>query len=346
MSEPNGRQVGVMTWYSFENYGSVLQAVALQRVLRDLGVKPELINYKPRPVRERVKRRTAGNFASKILSKVFNRPSSIYWSEDRSKLFKEFVRDHADISEPANSLPELRLVAQKYDAVICGSDQIWSPNCFDENYYLPFVNERERKIAYAPSFGVDAIGDKKIRQRMKALLSMFGSISVRENKGSDIVYDLIGLKPEIVLDPTLLLDKASWTKLAGEQDDNKDNGYILCYLLGDPAVYEYSIKKHAEEFGTSIVTIPTYSSQTNDESQIEIGPKEFINLFENASYVCTDSFHGIAFATNFGVPFTVYKRFSDSDPKGQNSRILSFLTLTGLQDRLLDVGAKPVLRLL
>lgn len=330
----NQRRVGVMTWFTFENYGSVLQAFALCKVLYKFGVKAELINYRPRQALERVKRRTITELASRAISKIARHSPDAYSSKERSELFKSFVQTYLPISSPANSFPELQALACKYDAVVCGSDQIWSPSCFDENFFLPYVSDANRKIAYAPSFGVSSIGDDEILRRTKDLLGSIGWLSVRERQGARIIIDLIGSKPEVTLDPTFLLSKTDWDNALDERGGTK-SGYLLCYFLGNSSKYEASVKKHSERLGLPVVTIPTFCHQANEEPSSAIGPLEFVRLFLNASYVCTDSFHGTAFSINFEIPFTAYKRFSDLDKKSQNSRIIDILSLMGLEDRLL-----------
>lgn len=333
---PKELNIGVMTWFSYENYGTVLQAVATQQVLRDLGHSPLLINYRPRSTRGRNEKLAYSDLANKAKSKIkrkLERKGGSFTSVRRSDLFSEFLCSYCKLSEPANSFPELRQLASNLDACICGSDQVWSPNCFDENYFLPFVEDANRKISYAPSFGASSIVDPEIKRRTRDLLADFGSISVRETAGAEIVESLTGSRPSVVLDPTLLLGKDVWASFAADKVNTPDR-YVLGYFLGDSSRYERSAEACAEKLGLPLVCIPAFVGQKHSVG-FEVGPSEFLKLFLNASYVLTDSFHGTAFATNFGVPFSVYKRFSDSDPKSQNSRITSFLGLVGLEDRLI-----------
>lgn len=335
--------IGVMTWFSYENYGTVLQAVATQQVLRELGHKPWLINYRPRSARGRNEKLTYIDLANKAKFKIkrkLKHKGDPFTSALRSELFSDFLNDHCKMSDPVNSFPELRQLASSFDACICGSDQIWSPNCFDENYFLPFVEDANRKISYAPSFGASSITDPEIKRRISDLLADFGSISVRETAGADIVESLTGARPSVVLDPTLLLGKDDWASFAADEVDTPDR-YVLCYFLGDSSRYERSAAACAEKLGLPLVSIPVFVGQKHSLG-FDIGPGEFLKLFMDASYVLTDSFHGTAFATNFGVPFSVYKRFADGDPKSQNSRITSFLGLVGLEDRLIAADETSV----
>ena len=94
-----------------------------------------------------------------------------------------------------------------YDAFICGSDQIWSPTCYDENYFLSFVKEDYKKIAYAPSLGLPVIENNFIKENMKNLISKFHHLSTREEQGANIIKNLTGKKAKVVLDPYTFINK-------------------------------------------------------------------------------------------------------------------------------------------
>lgn len=326
-----------MTWFSYENYGTVLQAIALQRILSHGGAEPFLIDYSPRATKERCERVDMVALAKKAVGKFKDHSSTPYHSSARSELFAAFLTEYAETSEPVNSAPELRALASSAAACICGSDQVWSPTCFDENYFLPFVDDPAKRIAYAPSFGASNIVDPEIRQRTAELVGGFGSLSARESRGVELIGELAGRKAELVLDPTLLFDYAGWKDLLGGGSElEKPNKYVLCYFLGDPSRYRRAVSSYAEFLGLPIIVIPTFNDQRENVPPFEVGPKEYVELLSGASYVLTDSFHGVAFATNFNKPFSVFKRFSDSDQKSQNSRITGFLELMRLSERLVD----------
>lgn len=67
---------------------------------------------------------------------------------------------------------------------------------------------------------------------------------------------------------------------------------------------------------------------------ISIGPREFVEYFYNASFVCTDSFHGTAFSLIFNKKMLVFERFSNKEKENQNSRIYNILSKFNLKNRL------------
>ena len=101
-------KVGVMTWFSYENYGTALQAVALQEVLRSMGCTPSLINYRPRSTRSRNEPADFSDLIGKAAGKIKRiiiGDSAAYSSPERSELFSSFISDHCLLTEPANSFP-------------------------------------------------------------------------------------------------------------------------------------------------------------------------------------------------------------------------------------------------
>ena len=105
------------------------------------------------------------------------------------------------------SVSDLEALNPEFDAFICGSDQIWAPSSYNPHYFLDYVREPEKMIAYAPSIGLPQISDENVSNRIKYFTSRFTHISTRERQGSEIIGKLLGRTVETVVDPTLLLSK-------------------------------------------------------------------------------------------------------------------------------------------
>ena len=222
-----------------------------------------------------------------------------------------------------------------------GSDQVWNPytNSNIEPYFLKFAPESSLKIAYASSFGVSQI-PKEYHLEYKKLLSNIDKIGVREKNGVEIVNEISGKKASWVLDPTFLLKKEEWKKIALLPDFQKP--YLLLYVLTDSDYITQLAYQIAEKLNLQIVRICKNASKedsTNDIlNVIDAGPREFLGWFHNASFALTTSFHGACFSLNFNVPF-----YSILKPnKANNSRQISLLSELGLEDRILYVeNEKP-----
>ena len=333
------KKVAILTWYMDINYGTALQAGALFQVIKVLGYDPAMIQYRPR--REFVDRpqEEAAYWLRKIITKVPAYFRNHISSDERTALFQTFLEEKIVETEPANSLPELQNLNEKFHAFVCGSDQIWSLNGYDEHYFLPFVEDPRKKIAYAPSMGRESFLTEKQKSHVVDLISSFRHLSVREIQSAKLIRNVTGQKAEVVLDPTLLMDGEQWAQYAepglGKLRDEK---YILCYFLGKSQRYRRYVQGLATYLNLPYYEIPVARNQYHRKERIpfEVGPKEFVSLIRNAAFVCTDSFHGMVFAANFNVPFCVFERFRKGEASNQNMRITSFLKQVQLESRLVD----------
>lgn len=333
------KKIAVMTWYTYQNFGTALQSSALYHVIEKFGYAPDMIQYKPKGNIKEMNLRTFAKSFHKKIKQVYN---GTYASAERDNLYAEYLSNRVTETVACTCYPELCDLNDIYDAFVCGSDQIWSPLCFDDKYFLSFVNNESKMIAYAPSIGSEKIENPIIKSKMSELISRFSKLSVRESTGVNIIRELTGKEAKNVLDPTLLLSSAEWDNFADTDKANKiDTPYILCYFLGNDKKYLNYVKKLSQETNLPFYIIPITRKQNVGGHSVpfEVGPNEFVSLIKNAAYVCTDSFHGMAFSVNYHIPFFVFKRFADNASDNQNSRVFSLLKLLKLEDRLVD-GAK------
>ncbi|MBQ8942982.1 MAG: polysaccharide pyruvyl transferase family protein [Clostridia bacterium] len=330
--------IGLMTWFEYHNYGTALQLTALNKVLSDLDNVVSVINYKTNPL-------ISGMFSDKgiiknfylIYKKLFKRMPAPFMGELREKLFSSFLSKNLAFTELCDSTAKLEELNNFFDCFVCGSDQIWSPSCFDKHYFLDFVSDPNRMIAYAPSMSISLTGNKYIEKEIKNLTGRFKYISTREKKGAEIISKLIGKDVEIVLDPTLLLDRNEWNDIVPlSEEEGIKSDYILVYMLGNNKKHWKIIKRLSSTLKLKIRIVPVFETDLNRDGCLSepAGPEEFIRLIRNASFVCTDSFHGMIFSVIYHKPFFVFKRFSTFDPNNQNSRVLELLNKLKLNDRL------------
>ena len=323
-------KIGIMTWYKYYNYGTALQVYAINEKCRDLGYEPYVIDYEHRLVSPNL------GLIKKIESKIIGyKYKSIDSNQERAMLFEKFLNDKLNFTKKSNTLAELEDLKGAIDAFVCGSDQIWSPLCFDRHYFLDFVENENIKLAYAPSLGASVIKNTRIKKEISKLASGFKYISVREEKGADIISTLIDKPVRTVLDPTLLLTQQEWLDRF-QIEHNQNKKYVLAYMLGHNEHHWKTIYKFAEKVGLELKIVPVFEKdyQRNGCISKPVGPEDFVELICNAALVLTDSFHGTAFSINFNVPFYVFERFSNKAYNNQNSRIYNVLKLLELEDRL------------
>ena len=350
-------RIAVITWFHYRNYGTALQVYALCSYLMSEGHDVEIIRYYPRSMgrvlpdysfRTTVKN-VMGHRIAKIMSRNHEMQNSnsrvvydrIFCDGEKEKRFEEFLNSALSFSQVCTTLSDLESLNDRYDAFICGSDQIWAPSIFDPHYFLDFVADTNKTISYAPSIGLPKVEDKLVYKHMAELIERIKYLSIREEKGAQIIKAMTGRKAEVVTDPTLLVSPEQWANICDEVDTDSDS-YMIVYMLGCEETHWQEVYQIAEEKNLSVRVIPVFERDLERQGCITypVGPLEFLSLFKNASYVCTDSFHGTIFSILFHRQFSVFGRFSDEDKINQNSRIYNILDATETRDRLIPYG-KP-----
>ncbi len=328
------KTIGIITWFHWRNYGTSLQLTALYETVRRLGCQPKVINYIPKPT---VTLPPSGMLALARdiwhTGRDFLRSRKSALSAETEANWQRFL-DRLDFSQSADIMGELENLG--CDAYICGSDQIWSPVCFDDKYFLSFVSDDTRKIAYAPSIGVPAIEDPDVRTRMKELIERFPHLSVRERQGAELIREWCGKDAFVALDPSLLLTSEQWDDVVGGHAAPAEK-YILCYFLGWNRKTWKLVEQIRARLSLPLKVIPVFKRDLKrDTTAPDTAPTEFVDLIRNAAYVCTDSFHGMVFAVLYQRPFSVFERFSKKSKTNQNSRLYHLLDLLGLAGRLVE----------
>jgi coenzyme F420-reducing hydrogenase beta subunit len=335
-------KVSIMSWYHYRNYGTALQVAALSQTVHDMGYEVDVIDYIPFGSYRTIADYRVEAVFDRVKSR-FHKEAIPNWQtgthfcdEEKEKSFEEFLHNHLNMTTKCENMNDLEKLNQEYEAFICGSDQIWAPSCFDSHYFLDFVLDKRRTVSYAPSIGLPVIEDYYVCNQMAELIDKINYLSIREAEGAEIIKKITGRSAKVVCDPTLLLTKTQWEEKAKKSKIKVSDNYMLVYLLGNnPKTWERIID-FSREMNLPIKIIPVFEQDTSREGCIKqaIGPYEFLELIRNASYVCTDSFHGTIFSCIFHKQFTVFERFLNEDPKNQNSRIHNLLRTLGLESRL------------
>ena len=325
--------VGIFTFPNSTSYGAVLQMYALYHTLENMGHAPNVINYKNKYMK-RQKHTSRGSWLRRTAERLLHRG-----------LFRKFARFENEwvvkypkvCCEDPGKLPG---IGRRYDAVICGSDQVWNPDVTgrDLSYFLNFCDEHTRRVAYAPSFGISEFPDD-FSNEIRSDLEKFHALSVREAPGRTLIAALVGKDSPLVCDPTLLLDSDDWTRLE-KKHPAADGAYILYYTVYTSATLWNKCKELARKKGIKIVVVGgnwLQQLQQKDETiryAVDIGPDEWLYLVHHARYVVTNSFHGTAFSINYRKDF--YVEFSSR----ANSRLEQITRSLGLDGQI--VGAEPL----
>ncbi|MCK5129868.1 MAG: polysaccharide pyruvyl transferase family protein [Clostridiales bacterium] len=320
-------KIGTITFHWGTNYGATLQAYALQQYLLSQGYDTEIIDYKPRKVRqyEMLWTFVRRDFKRLIKLRKFN-------------IFRKFFLSLSKRTYYTNK--QLVNLCQHYDTYITGSDQVWNVAFTDHaegkptlSYYLNFADKNKKRVSYATSFGTNELPDK-IKSLVVSDLEQFDAISVREATGKGIIEDM-GFDATITLDPTLLLKENDYNKLlVGVK--TKNTYPLFSYILHDNQSFAHELKDHVYS---------TYfdSKQDAKYENEPISIPEWLYNIKNAKLVLTNSFHGVIFSILFHKKFIVVP-VEGSD---MNDRIITLLNYVGLSDRLItSVNKEAIDRLI
>ncbi len=350
-------KLGIVSCYFINNYGSILQAYALQEYFKTKGIECDTISVEGLKSYLAAKKRqyyfhnihNVGLIFSKLpminlkLLQKLNYKNLGHKYSERVRKFDDFRKNFNLSNESASSLRQLSDLSVIYDMVMVGSDQLWRPdNIFPEYYTLNWVPDNIPKVSYATSFGVAQL-DRCYKSKARFFLNRLSAISVRESSGCDLVKELTGKIPYIVCDPVFLLTKNQWTMLS-DTSCCPSQKYIFTYFLGEGRECRKFVKQLSAVTGLPVLGVVHNDSYIASDEHMDYpiascSPNEFLGLISNAEYICTDSFHATAFSTIFNKNFFVFNRFK-SQKHGTNSRIKSFLQMIGLENRLINNPVK------
>ena len=326
-------RIGLCTLSTGFNYGSCLQAYAMEQTLRTLGYEPELYRLSGSRIADR-DARSGKIFVMKLRSFLHTRNDNGFIgplprrSEASLQLFHSFYVNQ--LKPETVSWMELRRRARRpeYTAFLCGSDQVWNASALyvEPLYYLRFAPKRKR-IAYAPSFGSGEIPSWN-RTIMKRWINAIPHRSAREEAGQKLIQTLTGKDAPVLPDPVFLMTKEEWIQKF--QLTPFPGRYCLACFLNERSEAAEAILNHYRENGYEIIALP-YALDDPSVTCVDAGPLEFLRLIYGAEAVATDSFHALAFSILFHR--TVYP-FSKpgADASGHPLRLANLLQHFRMKD--------------
>lgn len=320
-------RVGVITFLHNDNYGSTLQAYALQRVIRELGHDCKHLDYAP-DRKEKIRNLLRSGNSPKLIAEGLRKhllKVEQQGAREKSEAIPAFYAGRMKLSGKCRNLRELRTAAEGIDILVCGSDQIWNPVWLNPAYFGIFTPGNVKKTAYAASLGIRTLPPPGKVRKIRKWLQGFTSISVREEEGAELLEKMTGIRADVMPDPVCLLSRKEWEEIAAPAPDG--DPYILCYFIGENPGYREKVRKTSEETGLRVLEIPvtTEGYSSGFELLQGISPEEFLGAIRGASCFCTDSFHGLVFGTLLGVHTEPIRRYREDDPESKNSRVDHFL---------------------
>ena len=329
------------------NYGSVLQAYALQQMVTSLGYDTELIDYEyPNAFHEKNQQKKSilykvAKFGFGVMRKVLY--SILYHGDKKSKI-EAFATSHFNLSAKRYfTVDSIQKNPPEYDVYITGSDQVWNPSFTlgDSIFMLSFVDASRKKIAYAPSVTMRNI-PLEYKDIFKDNLSQYSSLSVRDNYSAEDLTKLLNRPVTTVCDPVLLLSQNDYESIVAESKIKIKEKYVLLYILDymfDPYPNIVPIiEKIKRQFDCPVYFIwgkKKHSILCGSDKYIPVpSVADFLSLIKNAEVVITTSFHGTAFSLIFRKQFLSIVNNSDKD-----SRIGDLLKQVGLNNNCVDINS-------
>ena len=318
-------KTAIVTFADSVNYGAALQAAALSHAVTALDEAPVFLTHHNETI-------AAGDRLFDLKSAknpLYTAAHLVNFTaaKERQKRFAAFRDRFLRFSDDA---------PDSFDVVIAGSDQVWNYNLTgdDDFYYLDYQKANSVKTAYAASFGLSAV-DPARQARLAALLRDFDFVTVREETAAGIVEKLTGSRPAVALDPTFLLTPADWAAKSADTG-KKNEAYIFVYTVFNSEPLWAFAEDLSRRTGLPIKTV-SYSKlhRHNADYSFSAGPDEWVELIANASYVVTNSFHGLAFSVNFNRPFFIAL---PPESAGVGSRLRDLAKRYDLTDREIGVA--------
>lgn len=329
-------KIALITMHWANNYGASLQTFATIKVLERYG-DVTLLDYRNahaakgmQVIRWGIKPRDVLRMAKDLFRLV-----------PRARVigkFEAFTRT-LPLSERLTTNQTFQALENRFDAFVCGSDQIWNPaivsetNTLDTHFLLDFVTDKPR-LSYASSMGTYVYNSQQAEE-VRCCLSRFSGLSVREQDTADYLTTLLQRQVETVVDPTLLLTHEQWLQSLEHSPEGfvpanrNHNAFILVYALKKDAQLKAVIEHYRHALGFEVICIDQdpFLNYVPDLHLRDASPSDFVELFNQAAFVITNSFHGVCFSVNFNKSFVVTE-----PPTGRN-RILNLLEQVELQAR-------------
>ena len=319
----NMTKIALTTKYSAYNFGAMLQTYALQKTIKKLGAECVVVDA------DRQKRK--GIMPWTTPEQVINNLSYI---KNKDKLqcgyrrFDDFIKSYS-LSSQYEDYDALKKNPPIADVYLKGSDQVWNPLDIRENYFLRFAPDSKVKASYAASMGISFLpeGSKRI---IAEYLDRIDYLSVREETARNLITDLTGREVDVHIDPVLLLSPEEWRKEAIPPAYARP--YIFCYILYRPKWLNEWLRRLHKVTKREIVVISSeaYRNIYHTKMVRDAGPREMLGWLQNAEFVISSSFHGVALSIANLKPF--YAIVNPSVP----ARITDLLKKFKLDNRIID----------
>jgi hypothetical protein len=326
------KNIGILNFQHTQgNYGAVLQASAIEHMVRELGYNVEHIKFLPK-IKLTAYKKSRG-FIGRVIRKAgFGKYLNLYPFVRNVEVFEDFRCSYLNRTDKSfSNHADLIEIKDVYDAVIVGSDQVWRPEYTIEQplaFFLSFVGDNCKRISYAASFGLDTwvYNDEEFVSSVKKEIKKFSAISVRESTGVDICNNIFGVDALHVLDPTLLVGREFFDGIIDKDIPNTLALGVVYYVLDVSDVFIQQVTDIGKRLNVPVNNI--FHKEINGKLSFNSVP-EWLAELRASKLIITDSFHCVCFAILFEKQFI----YSANQARGM-TRLESLLGILGLEDRI------------
>lgn len=335
-------KIGIITLPLHNNYGGILQAYALQKVLQTLGHNAVVID-KSRIIKLSFSYKCISYFKQTVKKLLLDKRTIIRWDKkynnERTMIgtyTSPFILKY--IKRTVANHNYSNITSNEFDAFVVGSDQVCRPKYFGQDIiscaYLSFAKDwNVKRISYAASFGTEDWEYTEEQTALcKELIQQFDAISVRESSAVKLCKEHLGADALHVLDPTMLLNVSDYVKLFTDAKTPESPGNLMCYILDETEEKQKVIVSVEQALNITAFSVNSKYEDPNAPLEERIQPpvETWLRGFYDADFVVTDSFHACVFSILFEKPFIVY----GNKDRGM-ARFHSLLSIFGLENRLI-----------
>jgi hypothetical protein len=302
-------KIGIATVHDASNFGSYLQAYALQAILERMGHEVFFLLTCDKKYIQSLYRIPIGDRVRKPLESLrfgrFRKKKRLHFLADQT-VFKVISPEEAD----------------ELDLLLLGSDEIW--NVRNPLFTRPVfygINRKPPVVAYAVSAGSSMLEDFNPLLALSEAIRRLPYIAVRDERTVSICESIYGMRPPLVCDPTLLLDSNVFRRDTTKRFHITGGKYLATYLYdhGADTSFRGAVREFAKRHGLRIVSVGFYHDWVDEN--INCGPLDFLDVLSDAEYTVTATFHGTIFS------ILAHKRFVSRPTSVKTADLLNRLEL-------------------
>ncbi len=315
--------IGILTYYQSNNYGSFLQGYALVTALRTLGYNAELINF------------NMVKAAKRYAVRPMRNPLRYFCIRKRHKMFDEIIESVPVSKEKiiSDNTEDLRkAVYGKYDLIIAGSDEIWRTDNF-RGFPTPYWLDGDfgcMKCTYAiSSLSDDSVLSYEDSKLIEKFVSDFSYLSARDVCTKKKLEALTSKSVDLVCDPVFMydfcIDKEKGRRILKEKFGIKTDKKLVGFMNTERSL-AMELKRR---LGKNIEFIALYDYMQGFVNVMTVTPFEWVHIISCLDFMVTSYFHGTCFSILGNTPFYA---FDCTSADIEHSKIGDFLNRAGLSD--------------